>query len=220
MKVWIRLAFALLFVLGSSAPLLADSTVTFPTSPLDITFTATSGLIDTATGFIPALLNGSGWVQPATGISVPTPPSPMTDLPWDGPAYLVNAGQFYFNGETFNLVPANRPGYWFTHPLQGVWGDDLIFPTAGPEDKLDGAGLAFLAADGSGHWITIGEWPGADPSLGYYIEEGSADPRGRGIYSGYGQFTLTPEPSSLVLLATGIFGVCASLRRQLAPRSS
>lgn len=122
----------------------------------------------------------------------------------------MNSGQFFFNGETFNLYPAGGDGYFLKRAFD-IWGDDLIFPTAGPEDKLDGAGLAFLAADGSGNWLSIAEWPGVDPSLGYWIFEANGNQE---LYEGYGQFSMTPEPFSVLLLGTGICSLCGALGRR------
>jgi|ERR1039458_5231620 hypothetical protein len=104
-------------------------------------------------------------------------------------------GTFYdgTNSGALSLVAnPNSDGSQASSPSGFFAYDDLLFPSAGAYEVLDFDGLLF-SFDG----MELNLWEGGFPPI-----DGWAEDNGN---SGSGTFTITPEPGTVLLLATGLF---------------
>jgi hypothetical protein len=150
-------------------------------------------------------LSGSGSV---TVYGDPLPVEPLGNsgvVSTNPPGYNVVSGGFLFDGVSYSVYPNPEPGYLmknYFYPL----GDNVFYPTAARDAIVDGDGLVFRADNATGNFLTIGSLP--DEPLGpdlLTIFRGG--PNGSALYDEFGTLSITPEPSSLSLLALG----CVSL---------
>jgi PEP-CTERM motif len=132
----------------------------------------------------------------------------------DPGSVLLTSGSGTINGISVSLVPAPA-GTSFTHqyldPISTIVFDDELFPSLTP--PIDAAGLEFT--DGAGMFFT----PFADPVFGFgvlvldptthFFSDSSGDHFAASLIT-----TATPEPSSLLLLGTGILGLAGAARRK------
>jgi hypothetical protein len=149
----------------------------------------------------------------------------FTASPVSGNEYLISAinpgGTALVGGVSSNitgLIPVS-PGF--------DGNDNELFDPLEMGGALDGSGFSFMTADGTDYNIYYYE---SSDSQGYAILT-SADPNGgttnlmftltdettgASVVTPPGPTVLTPEPGSLMLLATGVFGIAGAMRRRFA----
>lgn len=184
--VFSKLALLLALALASSTIAVADTVGSTPSNPPVISTSGSSGL-DPLFSFTFAIGSDTG----SGSLSA-------TDL--GGGQFLATSGTLTVTGGadagTYTLL-AGGPGAT-TSPSGAFLFNDVIYPSSDP--TLDVDGLLFT---GGGLEINIfGNGPGS-----YSFDSWNGSYNVQDIGSGPVTFTQTPEPSTLALLAAGMFGL-------------
>jgi PEP-CTERM motif len=135
----------------------------------------------------------------------------------DAGSLLLSSGFGTIDGHSVTLVAAPAGTSFasqFTDPVSGIAFDDELFPAL--TTPLDAAGLEFSA--GGGLFLV----PYADPVNGFGVFQEQMVLNGKPVnHDSSGDTfraalvtTATPEPSSMVLLGTGLLGLAGAVRRK------
>jgi hypothetical protein len=136
-----------------------------------------------------------------------------------------NSSGFFSGSGTFIADPTGSLGNFQISDITGTnitgliqpggfnGNDDLVNPSA--MDFLDPAGFAFTYQDVSG--IDSADIFQNQNGTFAYVQEADGDTTTVPVTFTVGTVGVTPEPSSIVLLATGLLGIAGVFRRRLLP---
>jgi hypothetical protein len=138
----------------------------------------------------------------------------LTGTALPGGGFGITGGSFTFNGQTFNLVQDTVPGFGeqTDQNIPGSGGLNLTYDDRANSSGLpaDGDGLLFVDSNG----LVINIWNNGNGTFQLFESNGdnwTIDMEGNEV--------LTPEPSSLLLLGTGILLLAGLLYLKPKPRT-